>query len=86
MCDYTATRNKAEPSLDSVLNDASVTAQAPWTDTSFPADETSLFWSDAGESWSNASDVEVWKRISEVFGDGSYSLFGSNGVTPKDIF
>jgi hypothetical protein len=58
VCDYTATRNKAEPSLDSVLNDASVTAAAPWTDTSFPADDTSLFWSDAGESFSEASDVE----------------------------
>jgi calpain-15 len=28
----------------------------------------------------------VWKRIKDVYGDGTYSLFGSNGVTPKDIY
>ena len=28
----------------------------------------------------------MWRRVKDVYGDGSYSLFGSNGVTPKDIF
>ena len=43
-------------------------------------------WSDANEYWNTAYEVTQWKRISDVYGDGSYSLFGSNGVTPKDIF
>ena len=28
----------------------------------------------------------MWKRIKDVYGGGDYSLFGSSGVTPKDIF
>ena len=65
---------------------ATVSASNPWVDTSFPADKTSLVWADAAETWDSAADVEVWKRIKDVYGDGTYSLFGSNGVTPKDIY
>ena len=56
-------------------------------DTSFPADDTSIFWKDAYEDdWGTAADGIEWRRIRDVYGDGTYTLFGSNGVTPKDIF
>ena len=86
MCDYTAKRNKdtSLPTLESLQG--TVSAASPWVDASFPADETSLVWADAGETWDTADEVTEWKRISEAFGDGNYSLFGTNGVTPKDIF
>ena len=63
----------------------SATAEQPFTDTLFPADESSLVWKDANETFDAANDVGGWKRISEVYGDGKYSLFGKEGVTPKDI-
>ena len=86
MCGYTATRNK-DPCLPTLADlERTVSAISPWEDTSFPPDKTSLFWEDAGESWEIADYVTSWKRISEVYGDGGYSLFGTNGVTPKDIF
>lgn len=68
-----------------------VSAENPFVDADFPADITSLLWKDVGESWGTADKVEKWMRISDVYADGKeqgggYSLFGENGVTPKDIF
>ena len=55
----------------------------------FPADESSLLWRDANENWDAVYNVEAWKRLSELYGDGkkeeTYTLFGSKGVNPEDI-
>ena len=84
-CDATQARNKNpdQPTFADSIDAAS--AEAPFTDALFPADKSSLVWSANNETWQGASDVEEWKRISEMYGNGKFSLFGSEGVTPKDI-
>lgn len=84
-------RNKDpdQPTIESL--EGTVSAENKFVDSKFPADETSLLWKDVGESWSTAGEVEVWKRISDLYADGKaqndgHTLFGSNGVTPEDIF
>ena len=86
MCDFTAKRNKDPDQATLATLMETVTEATPFVDSAFPADETSLLWAEVGETWSTAGEVEVWKRIKDVYGGGDYSLFGSNGVTPRDIF
>ena len=65
---------------------AKATASAPFVDTRFKAEKKSLLWSDVGEAWGSADKVDKWVRLSEKYGSNKYSLFGSKGVTPKDIY
>ena len=58
-----------------------------FVDSTFPASDA-LYWYDMGQESNgdmSSFDGELeWKRVSEVF-DDSYSLWGTNGITPHDI-
>jgi hypothetical protein len=63
-----------------------VAGSSKFDDTTFPTSDA-LYWYDMGnEAWQEMSKVRSieWKRVSEVF-DDSYSLWGTNGITPHDI-
>ena len=57
----------------------------PFTDVTFKADESSLIWRDAGEDWKKTVWVDYWERVSTNFDTTKLTLFGANGVNPKDI-
>ena len=80
ICLRTATRNKAAlPDFYSILN-----GSTKYTDTDFKHDWSSFAWKDAGETFSGLTEKDtVWKRASEHFTGNK--LFGTNGITPKDI-
>ena len=88
MCDYTAKMNKDpdQPSFEALYDQ--LTASDPWSDPWFHADDSSLAWADAGETWDvvegRFGEIE-WRRISEHYDSDEYSLFGAYGVTPYDI-
>ena len=58
-----------------------------WTDANF-AFPTPLFWEDmrvaSEDDQSSLADPAKWRRISEVFADGDYSLWGSKGIEYGD--
>ena len=65
-----------------------VSASSPWIDPWFPANKSSMVWPDVGEQWKTSDgqwDFE-WFRIKDKYDSDKYSLFGSNGVSPADIF
>ena len=53
-CDFTARRNKDPDQVTIESLASTVSANSPFVDTAFPANETSLLWTDVGESWSTA--------------------------------
>ena len=78
-CTSTADRNKADlPKFYNIID-----GSEKYTDTEFGHDNNALYWSDLSESW-NKSDLE-WHRASTLLKDGQ-NLWGSNGVTPKDVW
>ena len=63
-----------------------LSGSSKFTDSTFPTSDA-LYWYDMGneksKEMSRIRNVE-WKRASEVF-DDSYTLWGTNGITPHDI-
>ena len=85
MCDYTARRNKDpyQPSFSTLYDQLS--PSNPWTDPWFPPNDSSLVWDN--ESLDILDMVKIgWVRISEYFDSDEFSLFGSDGITPQDIY
>ena len=57
VCDFTAKRNKDPDQATMETLKDTISAYSPFVDTAFPANETSLIWTDVGESWDAAGDV-----------------------------
>ena len=68
-------------------NEPLVANSGEWTDASFPFPEA-LRWPDmpGGANYSQQHQAEnaEWLKISDVFNDSRYSMFGSQQISPKD--
>ena len=84
-CAFTSNLNKAkDEDFATIL--AKHSAADPYTDASFTANESTLFWADAGEDWNKNVWVDGWGRASTNFYDNDkLTLFGDRGVNPLDI-
>ena len=76
---YTQTRNKAAVDDFHTI----VAGTAAYNDDDFTPDNSSLYWSDMGESLSTSSFE--WRRAKDLFTDADNHLWGSNGVSPNDF-
>ena len=75
-----------QPDFDTLYDQLS--ASNPWKDPWFRPNDSSIVWADAGESWDVAEGryEYEWFRISEHYDSDEYSLFGTEGIRPEDIF
>ena len=79
-CMYTQNRNKAAVDDFHTI----VAGTADYNDDDFTPDNSSLYWSDMGETL-DTSTFE-WRRAKDLFTDNAtHHLWGNDGVSPNDF-